>query len=348
MAGNACAAALLRLPREALAGHRLAARLDGDARPAFARFLAQLFAADGIHRLEVPIDIPPAPPATVALQGSREPGGREARVILVDTTAAREAERLAARARALEADRQRLEEEAHAAEQRREAQKMEALGVLAGGIAHDFNNHLAAILGQVAVAQQEVRVPDAVRDALEGIARAGRQASDVVRRILAFSRRSPRRSRPVALETIVRDALRLLALAVPRGITVDLAVAPAVPTVLGDETELHQLLINLCTNAWTAVAASPGGAGHVRIAVGAGGGGEAVLSVEDTGIGMDDATRARIFEPFFTTQASGAGTGLGLAVVHGIVQAHGGRIAVHSTPGAGSTFSIRFPAPAAA
>lgn len=345
--GNACAAALLRLPHDGVAGHRLADRVDGEARGALAAFLQQLFVTDGIHHLEATVDIPPAPAVIVALQGSREPDGRHARVILVDNTGVREAARLAVQGRALEAERRRLEEDARLAEQAREAQKMEALGVMAGGIAHDFNNHLAAILGFVAVARHEPLIPAAMHHWLDSIERAGRQASNLVRRILTFSRRSPRRLQAMALEPVVRDALRLLELSIPPGVTVDVRVAPVVPLLQGDEVELHQLVINLCTNAWGAVAATPGGTGAVTIAIGAdlaGDTGQVVLTVADTGIGMDAATRARIFEPFFTTRAAGAGTGLGLAVVHGIVLAHGGTIAVDSTPGVGSTFTVRFPA----
>jgi signal transduction histidine kinase len=348
LAGNPAAAALLRLPPADLGGRRLAPRLDAVAEAAVPPFLRRVLTGDGVHHLEATIDIPPAPLVTVTLHASPEPSKHEVRVILVDTTAVHEADRLAAQARALEAEQRRLEAEALRAEQGREAQKMEALGVMAGGIAHDFNNHLAAILGYAAVARHEAGVSPAVLQCLDSIEHAGRQATEVVRRILTFSRQAPRSPKPVDLARVVRDALRLLEVAIPREVAVALRVAPAVPPVLGDETELHQVVLNLCTNALTAVAATPGGSGTITITVGTGLGGEPLLAVHDTGVGMDEATRARIFEPFFTTQASGAGTGLGLAVVHGIVQAHGGRIAVHSTPGAGSTFSIRFPAPAAA
>jgi signal transduction histidine kinase len=341
--GNACAAGLLHLAREALPGHRVAACLEPVDRAAFAAFLRRVLAEDGIHHAEVATMAPEGRPAVLALQGSREPDGRQLRLILVDQTAAREAERLAAHARTLDGERQRLAEALQRAEQEREAQKMQALGVLAGGIAHDFNNHLMAILGYADVARHEPGVPAAVTGWLDGIEHAGRRATDLVRRILAFSRSAPRQLRPVALDRVVHDALRLLELAIPRAIHLDVRVAPGVPDVLGNETELQQGVLNLCTNAWQAVAAVPDRPGTIRITVDVAPSGAPRLEVGDNGVGMDAATQAHVFDAFFTTREAGSGTGLGLAVAHGIVLAHGGTIAVQSEPGEGSTFTVCFP-----
>ena len=334
---------MLHLAREALPGHRVAACLEPVDRAAFAAFLRRVLAEDGIHHAEVATMAPEGRPAVLALQGSREPDGRQLRLILVDQTAAREAERLAAHARTLDGERQRLAEALQRAEQEREAQKMQALGVLAGGIAHDFNNHLMAILGYADVARHEPGVPAAVTGWLDGIEHAGRRATDLVRRILAFSRSAPRQLRPVALDRVVHDALRLLELAIPRAIHLDVRVAPGVPDVLGNETELQQVVMNLCTNAWQAVAAVPDRPGTIRITVDVAPSGAPRLEVGDNGVGMDAATQAHVFDAFFTTREAGSGTGLGLAVAHGIVLAHGGTIAVQSEPGEGSTFTVCFP-----
>ena len=141
----------------------------------------------------------------------------------------------------------------------------------------------------------------------------------------------------------MHDALRLLELAIPRAIHLDVRVAPGVPDVLGNETELQQVVMNLCTNAWQAVAAVPDRPGTIRITVDVAANGAPRLEVGDNGVGMDAATQAHIFDAFFTTREAGSGTGLGLAVAHGIVLAHGGTIAVRSVPGEGSTFTVSFP-----
>jgi signal transduction histidine kinase len=341
--GNACAAGLLHLAREALPGHRVAACLEPVDRAAFAAFLRRVLAEDGIHHAEVATMAPEGRPAVLALQGSREPDGRQLRLRLGHPPAARAPAPLAAHARTLDGERQRLAEALQRAEQEREAQKMQALGVLAGGIAHDFNNHLMAILGYADVARHEPGVPAAVTGWLDGIEHAGRRATDLVRRILAFSRSAPRQLRPVALDRVVHDALRLLELAIPRAIHLDVRVAPGVPDVLGNETELQQVVMNLCTNAWQAVAAVPDRPGTIRITVDVAPSGAPRLEVGDNGVGMDAATQAHVFDAFFTTREAGSGTGLGLAVAHGIVLAHGGTIAVQSEPGEGSTFTVCFP-----
>ena len=243
----------------------------------------------------------------------------------------------------------------------REAQKMEAIGTLAGGIAHDFNNILGAILGNVGLAKLELPVGHPARVRLKQIAVSGARARSLVEQILTFSRREPPTLTAVSLADSVHEAEALLRATLPA--TVKLSVAMSAPAtddplrVLGDATQLQQVLLNLCTNAWHAL---PDGTGTIEVRLASlRVGGEAALapparthlahgtyahlSVTDSGRGMNSATRARIFEPFFTTKPAGQGTGLGLSVVHGIVASFGGTITVSSRPGAGSRFDIYFP-----
>jgi two-component system, cell cycle sensor histidine kinase and response regulator CckA len=251
--------------------------------------------------------------------------------------------------------------EARLADQLRESQKMEALGVLAGGIAHDFNNILSAILGNVSLARLAPHDELSMELSLDEIERAARRAADLVQQILTFSRRQPQHLATVALSDVVLDVARMLRVTIPTGVEIATRVEPDTPLVRGDVTQLHQVVINLCTNAWLAIAGRSGSAGHVTIhcdrfvvpsdhlldaslpaALAAGT--YTRLTVSDDGVGMDDATVARVFEPFFTTRPLGSGTGLGLSVVHGIVASHGGAITVQSTQGVGSAFTVYLPA----
>jgi PAS domain S-box-containing protein len=248
--------------------------------------------------------------------------------------------------------------------QLRESQKMEALGTLAGGVAHDFNNIVATILGNVELARQEVEPAHPAQESLEEILKASRRAKDLVQQILAFGRRQALERQVISLAPVAEESARLLRSTLPAGVRLSVECAPDAPPVLADATQVQQVLLNLCANAWQAMQGQHGPAAieislTLRIANGApykrperrsrGGrvalrqGRYACLTVSDTGPGMDQATRSRIFEPFFTTKPVGKGTGLGLAVVHGIVQDHGASIAVHSAPGEGATFRIFFP-----
>ncbi len=239
--------------------------------------------------------------------------------------------------------------------QLRDSQKMEAIGTLAGGIAHDFNNILAAILGNVAAARQDAAIGLAGDASLAQIERAAVRARSLVQQILTFSRMQAQELTTQALQPVIEETLAMLRAAMPA--QVELAVKmPAEPVwVRADATQIQQIVMNLCTNAWHALRAGRG-----RIEVGldilpsveivhadgapAGASGSlAHLWVADNGSGMDEATRARVFEPFFTTKQVGQGTGLGLAVVHGIVSVHGGTITVDSAAGQGSRFDLRFP-----
>lgn len=224
------------------------------------------------------------------------------------------------------------------------AQKLEAIGTLAGGIAHDFNNILASILGSAELAKLKADEKTLVH--LQQIVQASLIARDLVRRILEFSRSDASHREVVDLSRVARDAIALLKPTLPDGIEIQLESSqPA--RMLGDASQLHQVLVNLCLNAAQAI---PTEIGWIRIEIRrepAAARGETagwvVLRVSDSGVGMDEQIRSRIFEPFFTTKAVGKGTGLGLAVVHGIVRRHGGTTAVESAVGKGTTFTIRFP-----
>jgi PAS domain S-box-containing protein len=235
--------------------------------------------------------------------------------------------------------------------QLRQAQKMEAIGTLAGGIAHDFNNILGAIMGNVELARMELPREHAARVSLDEIGAAGRRAMALVRQILAFGRRQEAEKRVIRLADVVREAMSLLRSTLPSGVELRATLGDDAPNVLADPTQIHQVLVNLCTNAWHALHER---AGRIEIALagvaldaaagGAPAGRYARLRVIDDGQGMDAALLERIFDPFFTTKAPGEGTGLGLSVVHGIVKDHGGEIRVESTIGRGTTFEVLLPA----
>jgi PAS domain S-box-containing protein len=254
--------------------------------------------------------------------------------------------------------RKRAEEQRNALEaQLRESQKMQAVGTMAGGIAHDFNNILHAILGNVELAKEDSQLNAAAQESLREIEKAGRRARDLVRQILTFSRNEAPRRVPIHLAEATTETERLLRVTLPPQVELQLRIHPDVPPVLADRTQVEQAVLNLCTNAVQAIQATPEARGTVWIELhsetpaaarcarlGLAPGPYARLSVRDNGPGMDAATRERIFEPFFTTKEVGQGTGLGLAVVHGVMRSHGGAVDVHSEPGRGSQFMLYFPA----
>lgn len=259
-------------------------------------------------------------------------------------------------------ERKRAESERELLERElREAHKMESIGTLAGGIAHDFNNILATILGNTALARSDVGAnPDAALESLEEIQKAARRARDLVQQILSFSRRSPTEKKPIELTSVVEESARLLRATLPGRLKLRVNCAAGGVVVLGDQTQILQVLINLATNAMQAMRDGPGCINifldtltldEVPISTRAQLQGLpaihpehiARLVLSDDGPGMDAATLERIFEPFFTTKPPGEGTGLGLSVVHGIVQSHGGAIEVQSALGRGTTFTICLP-----
>ncbi|OPY68855.1 MAG: Blue-light-activated protein [Syntrophorhabdaceae bacterium PtaU1.Bin034] len=238
--------------------------------------------------------------------------------------------------------------------QLRQAQKMEAIGTLAGGIAHDFNNIIAAIIGFAEMAIDDTDENTQIRRFLEQILKSGIRGRDLVKQILSFSRGSDIERRPVQVSLIVKEALKLLRASIPATIEIQQDIDPDSGIVMADATEIHQVVINLVTNAAHAMR-SKGGILKVAVCNTAGGVDEGSgpaalgpgrylrLTVSDTGQGMDKGIMERIFDPFFTTKEKGEGTGLGLSVVHGIVQSHEGVITVRSKPGRGSTFEVYLP-----
>ena len=245
--------------------------------------------------------------------------------------------------------------------QLRESQKMEAIGTLAGGIAHDFNNILTAILGNVEVARQEFSDGSAVAQrCLDDIQNAGSRARDLVQQILSFSRRQPTDRKLIRLGPVVEGAERLLRATLPSRISLQVRYDADIPRVMADSTQIEQVMLNLTTNAMQAMKGERGfititldslvldeslTATHVGLRkIQQSSGGSVRLTVKDDGPGMDATTMQRIFEPFFTTKPVGEGTGLGLSVVHGIVQGHEGVITVESQPGHGAVFSVYLPA----
>jgi PAS domain S-box-containing protein len=230
--------------------------------------------------------------------------------------------------------------------QLRQAQKLEAVGRLASGIAHDFNNVLASIVGYAELALESTRRSD-LEDDIEQLLRASRRGRELVERILRFSRRQDLRLRPIELVPTVVDAARLLRATVPAAVELRLDLDGAPERILADPTSVHQVLMNLITNA---VDAMPGG-GVVAIGVeefyvrdsyarahpGLAEGRFARLTVADSGTGMDEATLARAFEPFYTTKEQGRGSGLGLSMVHAIARDHGGAAGIESREGHGTT-----------
>ena len=240
--------------------------------------------------------------------------------------------------------------------QLRHAQKMEALGRLAGGIAHDFNNVLMAILGYAEFIVQDARSGTVRVEDAEQVVAATNRAIELTARLTQFARRDPSSLQPVDVTELVRSLLPLLRRLAPESIELVSNLEPA-PPVLLDRSEFDQVLVNLVVNA---VDAMPGG-GRLTIEVGAveldseraathvneTPGEHAVVAISDSGIGMDEVTRARIFEPFYTTKPVGEGTGLGLSAAFAFVERAGGRIWVYSEPGHGSTFRIYLPRVAA-
>ena len=239
--------------------------------------------------------------------------------------------------------------------QLRQAQKMEAIGTLAGGIAHDFNNILGAIIGNADLARMDTAADHPSQESLSEISLAARRAGDLVRQILAFSRQQKPRREIVRLQPIIKEALKLLRAAIPSTVAIQSELDEAGPTVLADPTQVHQVMMNLCTNAYHALPQRDGRltvklavvevddvltSQHAELRPGR----YLRLSVSDNGRGMERAILDRIFEPFFTTKPAGQGTGLGLSVVHGIVRSHEGAITVYSEPRQGTTFHVYFPA----
>ena len=238
--------------------------------------------------------------------------------------------------------------------QLRQSQKMESIGTLAGGIAHDFNNILAAIVGYTELAQAAVDEGSNTHGHLEQVLTGSARARDLVQQILTFSRQKEPERESLQLRQIIDETLKLLRISLPSKIDIRQDISTVTPSVFGDSTQIQQVLMNLCVNAGQAMKESGGTLdikltcleidslvtnAHSALKQGS----HIRLSVSDTGCGMDRSTQERIFDPFFTTKAPGEGTGLGLAVVDGIVKNHGGAVTVSSLPGVGTTFIVYLP-----
>jgi signal transduction histidine kinase/CheY-like chemotaxis protein len=244
-------------------------------------------------------------------------------------------------------ERQKLEDRL------RQAQKMEAVGTLAGGIAHDFNNMLAVIIGNAELALDDLDPSGPPARSVQQIVKASKRATDLVKQILAFSRKTESGRSPLRLTPLVKETFKLLRGTLPSTIRMELNITTDRDSVIADPSQMQQVLMNLATNA--AHAMRDGGGvlavdlGDVEIRKDAlpdadmQPGPYVKLTARDTGTGMGKAILERIFEPFFTTKDAGQGTGMGLAVVYGIVKSHGGGITVETAPGKGATFNVFLP-----
>jgi CheY-like chemotaxis protein len=231
---------------------------------------------------------------------------------------------------------------------------MEAIGTLAGGIAHDFNNILGAIIGYAEMALYDTREDTMEHYNIEQVLKAGHRAKDLVKQILAFSRKSEQDKTVISSALIIKEVLKLLRASLPTTIEIKQNIQSNVDPIFADPTQIHQVIMNLCTNSGHAMS-DTGGILQISLnnfeltAQGTSQypelnpGPYVKLSISDTGHGMDAATLNRIFDPYFTTKEQDKGTGMGLAVVHGIVKGHGGGIHVQSAPGEGTCFDILFP-----
>ncbi|MBU1706733.1 response regulator, partial [bacterium] len=228
------------------------------------------------------------------------------------------------------------------------------IGTLAEGIAHDFNNILAAMLGYTDMARKEIPKGNIARDDLEAVLKAGNRAKDLVKQILAFSRQTEHESQPIQIHPVVKEALKLLRASLPSTIEIREDINENCGAVMGDPTQIHQVLMNLCSNAQYAMKKKGGvldvcleavdvDVEQARANPNLSEGPYVVLTVSDTGHGMDAGTLERIFEPFYTKKPVGEGTGMGLSTTHGIVRSCNGVIMVSSELGKGSTFRIYLP-----
>lgn len=235
-----------------------------------------------------------------------------------------------------------------------QSQKMQAIGTLAGGIAHDFNNILAAIFGYVELARFDVNGNERAENQLNQVLKAAQRAKELVHQILAFSRKQEQERQPLDLTPLVKESMKLLRATLPTSIEIIHNLNAKKALVMADATQIHQVIMNLCTNASHAMEnggglltlslekrelAAPAEAQQMGVTPGT----YVELSVTDTGIGINPSQIKRIFEPYYTTKPKGKGTGMGLSVAHGIVESHGGTMRVESCPGKGSCFRILFP-----
>ncbi len=256
--------------------------------------------------------------------------------------------------------RQREQEKLHTMELRDtqkqliEAEKLTALGTMAGGIAHDFNNILCGMIGHLNILGKQIPANEEQRKTIETIEKAGFRAAELVKQLLTFARQKPMKLEPVSLNNCLKDGIQLIEKTINKMIRIEVDLSPTLPSVMGDPTQLEQVIINLCLNARDAM--PEGGSISLKTAII-----EAennlcatfpdatpqryvLLTVMDTGTGINEKILPRIFDPFFTTKEVGKGTGLGLAIVYGIVKNHDGFCTIESTPGKGTNIKVYIPA----
>ena len=238
--------------------------------------------------------------------------------------------------------------------QLQQVMKLQAIGTLAGGIAHDFNNILFPIVGYTELTMDDVPEDSQARKNLAEVLKATNRAKELVQQILTFSRQNGQERKPLKVQTLIKEALKLLRATIPSSIEIQCFVKEDCGLVKGDPTQIHQVIMNLCTNAYHALQETGGklevSLDEVNLSyeqslkrVGMKAGRHLVLIVKDNGQGMPPEVLERIFEPYYTTKEQGKGTGLGLSVIHGIIKNHGGDVSVRSRPGQGSTFSVYLP-----
>ena len=232
--------------------------------------------------------------------------------------------------------------------------KLQAIGTLAGGIAHDFNNILFPIVGYTELTMDDIPKDSQARQNLEEILKATNRAKELVQQILTFSRQDCQERKPLQVQYLIKEALKLLRATIPSSIEIECDIDNTCGPIRGNPTQIHQIIMNLCTNAYHAMQES-GGKLEVSLKeiyisyeqsldrVGMKIGKHIELMVKDSGQGMEPQVMERIFEPYYTTKEQGKGTGLGLSVIHGIIKNHGGDIAVSSQPGKGATFKVYLP-----
>ncbi|MGD8755823.1 MAG: response regulator [Desulfobacterales bacterium] len=232
--------------------------------------------------------------------------------------------------------------------------KIQAIGTLAGGIAHDFNNILFPIVGYTELTMDEVPEDSVAHNNLEEILKAANRAKELVKQILTFSRQSGQERKPVEIQQVIKEALKLLRASIPASIEIVHDIDENCSPVMGDATQIHQIVMNLCTNAYQAMQDGGGklevilkekyiGYQQTTQKIGMQPGKHVQLLVKDEGCGMDASVLERIFEPYYTTKEQGKGTGLGLSVIHGIIKNHRGDITAASTPGKGTVFTVYLP-----
>ena len=243
---------------------------------------------------------------------------------------------------------------ARSEKQLQQVMKLQAIGTLAGGIAHDFNNILFPIVGYTELTMDDIPQDSQARKNLEEVLKATNRAKGLVQQILTFSRQNGQELKPLKVQILIKEALKLLRATIPSSIEINSSIDEECGLVKGDPTQIHQVIMNLCTNAYHALQDN---SGKIEVClkeanlsyeqsserIGMQVGRHLELIVKDNGHGMTHQVMERIFDPYYTTKELGKGTGLGLSVIHGIIKNHGGDISVSSQPDAGSMFSVYLP-----